>query len=216
MGKININKPTLILMYGLPGAGKTFMARQLCEIVNIAHVQSERIRYELFETPEYSQNEHTLISQLMNYMTEEFLRTGISVVYDANSYNLRERRAMRELARKAGAETILVWFQIDAETAFRRAAKRDKRKADDRYTPSMTREMFEKQLQAMQNPQNEDYLVISGKHTFNAQRDTFIKRLQQQGLITTSVSTPAAIKPGLVNLIPKFNSQDQQRSIRVI
>jgi hypothetical protein len=48
----------------------------------------------------------------------------------------------------------------------------------------------------------EEYLVISGKHTFTTQKNAVVNRLYQQGLISTDVVQHSVAKPGLVNLIP--------------
>jgi predicted kinase len=203
MGKLLVSRPQLFLLYGFPGSGKSFFSRQLSEVVSAARVSEERIRFELFEQPQYDKQEHELIRHLMDYMAEELLSAGVSVIYDANANNLRERRALRDMARKHGADSILVWFQVDAETSYSRVKQRDKRRADDKYTPSLDRATFDKLLSQMQNPKDEDYIVVSGKHTFNAQRDTILKRLQMAGLLNGTYHAQEAIKPGLVNLVPR-------------
>src|SRR4051812_39359450 len=111
MSKVSPTKPLLILLYGFPGAGKTFFARQLTEQLQAAHVHGDRIRGELFETPRYDKEENEVITQLMDYMTGEFLNAGLSVVYDVNAMRVSQRRTLRELARKCHAEPLLVWFQ---------------------------------------------------------------------------------------------------------
>ena len=58
------------MLYGFPGAGKTYFARQFCENVQAAHLQSDRIRSELFEEPRYDKRENEIVSQLMNYMED--------------------------------------------------------------------------------------------------------------------------------------------------
>ncbi len=203
MSKLILNKPTLILMYGYPGAGKTFLARQMCEDIQAAHVQSDRIRYELFEQPRYDRQENQIIDHLMQYMTEEFLNAGISVVYDINAMRAGQRRELRDLARKHKVQTMLIWMQIDAESAFARVGKRDRRKLDDKYTPSVDRKTFEQIASHMQNPQaTEDYMVISGKHTYHTQRSAIIKKLYDLGLVTTNTAGSRMVKPGMVNLVP--------------
>jgi predicted kinase len=203
MQKIIPNKPLLILLYGFPGAGKTFFSRQLCDHIQAAHVNSDRIRSELFEQPRYDKEENMVVSQLMDYMAEEFLRAGLSVVYDANAMRLAQRRALRDMARSADAIPLLVWFQIDIDSAFARATKRDHRRVDDKYNPPMDKETYEHLISGMQNPQGEDYIVVSGKHTFNTQLSAMLKRLRELNLITVNGGNSASVaKPGLVNLIP--------------
>src|SRR5690349_4784792 len=109
MSKIIPAKPLLILLYGFPGSGKTYFARQFCEELQAAHVQGDRIRSELFDQPRYDKEENNVITQLMDYMAEEFLSAGLSVVYDANAMRHSQRHALREMARRHKAQPLLVW-----------------------------------------------------------------------------------------------------------
>lgn len=203
MAKVIPSKPLLITLYGYPGAGKTYFARQLCENIQAAHIQGERIRSELFESPRYDKEENAVVAQLMDYMAEEFLSAGVSVVYDTNAMRFAQRHALRETARRHKAEPVLIWFQIDTESSFTRATKRDKRRTDDKYNAPLDRTTFDGVITSMQNPRNvEDYIVISGKHVFSTQFNAVIKRLHQLGFIQAEELAAKMGKPGLVNLIP--------------
>jgi predicted kinase len=203
MNKLELTKPTLIMLYGFPGAGKTYLARQLCDDLHAAHVQADRIRYELFEEPRYDDQENEIVDHLMRYMTEEFLAAGLSVVYDVNAVRLNQRRSLRDMARKSKAQPFFIWLQIDAESAFLRATKRDRRKADDRYAMTVDQNIFTDQLNQMQNPTSvEDFIVISGKHTYQTQRNAIFKKLYDLSLLTSQSANSKIVKPELVNLIP--------------
>lgn len=203
MGKLQLVRPTLFLLYGFPGAGKTYFARQLCNELQAAHVQGDRIRSELFETPTFDKQENQVVAKLMQYMTEEFLLAGVSVVFDVNAMRLAQRRMLRDVARKAKAEPVLVWFQVDPETAYMRTTKRDRRKSDDKYTVPITRAAFDAQANGMQNPtMSEDYLVVSGKHTYQTQRSAVIRKLYEKGLLQADQASSGMAKPALVNLVP--------------
>jgi predicted kinase len=202
MAKLTPNKPLLFLLYGFPGSGKTHFAHNLCQHIQAAHVHGDRIRGELFERPRYDKEEDAVVQQLMNYMTGEFLHAGMSVVYDVNAARFKQRLSLRELARKTHTQPILVWFQIDLESSYQRITKRDKRRAENKFAKSVNPEIFKRTVSNMQNPNNEDYIVISGKHTFEAQLSALMKRLRELGLITVNDTQSKVIKPGLINLIP--------------
>lgn len=208
MPKVIPTKPLLIMLYGFPGAGKTYFARQLCEQIQAAHVQGDRIRSELFEDPRYDKEENAVVNQLMDYMTEEFLSAGVSVVYDANALRFAQRHELRNMARHHKAQPMLVWLQIDADSAYARVAKRDRRQIDNKYTKSVDKQAFENVAAGMQNPRNvEDYVVISGKHVFGTQFSAAVKRLHELGLIPADQMASKVVKPGLVNLVPKMGGR---------
>ncbi|MDB5176035.1 MAG: hypothetical protein JWM81_893 [Candidatus Saccharibacteria bacterium] len=203
MAKIYPSKPFLLMLYGFPGAGKTYFARQLAENIQCAHVQSDRIRNELFETPRHDKQENDVVTQLMDYMTEEFLSAGLSVIYDVNALRASQRHALREFARKHHAQPVVVWFQIDTETAYLRSQKRDRRRADDKYAVQWDRDTYKKIISYMQNPTpSEDYLVISGKHVYGAQQNAAIHKLRELGILSSNDASAGVAKPGMVNLVP--------------
>jgi predicted kinase len=219
MAKIYPQKPFLLLFYGYPGAGKTYFARQFCEHVQAAHVQADRIRGELFEQPRYDQQENEIVTHLMNYMSEEFLAAGLSVAYDVNAIRGKQRKQLREMALRNRAQPILIWFQMDQETAFARNRKRDRRRADDKYAQQLDRSSYDALIGQMQNPApGEDYAVISGKHLFNMQLSAVISKLREQGVLAHDDASSRVIKPGMVNLVPKnpgrFDSSRRNISIR--
>jgi predicted kinase len=204
--KVQTSKPLLVLLYGFPGAGKTHFARQLSENLASAHVHGDRIRYELFEQPQYDRQENAIVTQLMQYMSEEFLSAGINVIYDMNAMRKGQRASLREMARKKGAKTIVVWFQMDADTAFDRTQNRDRRKADDKYAMEYTHDVYKRYISHMQHPQLEDYVVVSGKHTYSSQQTAFFKKLMEMGYIDTQNAQTKVAMPGLVNLVPRSNA----------
>lgn len=199
--KISPNKPFVIFLYGFPGSGKTAFARQLVEEVNAAHLQQDRIVHEM--AGENIAQAEKPSRNTMNYMMREFLRAGVSVVYDADVHRKGERRILRDTVRKAKATPVLIWLQIDAETAFQRTQKRDRRKSDDHYAREYTKADFDGALTRMQNLKDEDYIVISGKHTFQTQRAAVFKKFYDLGIFTPSQLSRNIAKPELVNLIPQ-------------
>lgn len=203
MAKITPAKPFLIMLYGFPGAGKTYFSRQLGDKVQLAHIQADRIRAELFEQPRYDKQENEVVMQLMNYMAGEFLSAGLSVVYDVNMMRGAQRRQLRDIARKMGVQPLLVWLQIDADTAFQRGQKRDRRRLDDRFAAQLDRHSFDSIASHMQNPsQNEEYVVVSGKHVFNTQFSAVSRKLRELGLIGLGDTGTHLARPELVNLVP--------------
>jgi hypothetical protein len=116
-----------------------------------------------------------------------------------------QRHILREVARKSHAVPVLVWFQMDPDSAYQRGKQRDRRHTDDRYAATYDPKQFEQIITHMQNPvAAEDYVVVSGKHTFNAQFNAVVRRMRDLSVLPT-ISAAPVVKPGLVNLIPQPN-----------
>lgn len=214
--KIPLTKPLIVTLYGFPGAGKSFVSRHLADDFQLAHLNSEKIRSDLFERPQYSEREDYILSQLMNFLAEQFLAAGVGVIFDTNASNRQLRRNLRALAKKHHADHLLLWLQIDQETAFARTQKRDRRTTDDRYAHDQTAASFSAELAQMQNPQKENYLVLSGKHGFASQKNTILNYFYKNGLVPREIVQSSITKPGLVNLVPSRPAEDIELSRRNI
>lgn len=204
MDKIYPNKPVLLVLYGFPGSGKTYFSRQFCQGVHAAHLEEDKIRKELFENPKYTKQENLVVNRLMSYMAEEFLKAGLSVVYDANAMRTGQRRHLKELAKNNKAESVVLWLQVDADTAYIRNVKRDRRKSDDRYSAGYDVEGFKEVASMMQHPnENENYVVVSGKHTFSSQISTVMRKLADMLVVSPEHANTKIIKPELTNLVAR-------------
>ncbi len=205
MHKQLLTKPLLIILYGFPGSGKTFFSRQFATEINAATVNADQLRYEFFEEPLYNKEEDGVVDHLSLFMVSQFLQSGMSVIYDASALRLSQRRVLKDIATRSKAEVLVVWLQIDIESAFSRVVKRDRRKADDKYNRQLDRTTFESIINQMKNPgPHEDYVVISGKHNFPTHRNAVMKKLYERGLINSEVAGNKMVKPELVNRIPNL------------
>jgi hypothetical protein len=143
------------------------------------------------------------VSDLMvEYMCQEFLQNGFNIILDIPVFKKADRRRLRSMALNNKSKLVMAWLQIDAESAFDRLRKRDKRKTIDKYAKNYTRSEFESLINSSQNPSEEDYVVISGKHTFNTHKLAVFKKFQQLGILSREQAINKKIKPELVNLIP--------------
>jgi predicted kinase len=203
MQKNSLSQPVLVYMYGLPGSGKTFVSRQLSELLGMAHLNSEQIRLELFEKPHYDASEQRIVKHLMNFMAEQFLNAGVSVIYDMSVNRLSERKVLRDFAQKHGAKDLLVWLQVDLDSAWARCEARDRRTLDDKYSEDFDKRTFESFIQNMQNPSEEKALVLSGKHLFNSQKNALLRRLYDLGILKEESLDQKIAKPELVNLVSR-------------
>ena len=161
-----------------PGAGKSFFARQFAELYSLPRVSEDRIRYELFQDPQYTTEEADIINRMMYYMIEEAMQTEQAIVCEGAYLTHTERKAIYDLARQNGYRTLTVWLQTDVETAYQRAVKRDRRNPDSKYAFELTQHTFTQLKDRLQRPTDKEVaVVISGKHAFKSQNLTVLKKI---------------------------------------
>lgn len=199
----NLIQPILIYLYGMPGSGKSLLSKNLSEELGAAHINSDKIRNTLFMQKTPNNNQNKIIINVMDMMAEEYMKLGVSVIYDISASRIMNRKSLREFARKFNFKDLLIWVQIDEETAKFRSQHRDKRKQDDRYSHNLDDVDFKNEIDRMQNPVSEDPVVVSGKHHYNSQKNPILKRLVQLGLVNPEDFAKKVAKPELVNLVSK-------------
>lgn len=177
MKTLSLARPLIMMVIGLPGAGKSFFARQFSETFSIACVSADRIRYELFAQPQFTADENAIVARLQDYMADELAKSGRSFLIDGNCNTKAARQRVAQLAKDNGYSTLLIWVQIDPATAKSRATKRNAKKADDVYNPSISDTQFEVLAQRLAPPLKEEHVVISGKYVYSTQARTVLRKL---------------------------------------
>lgn len=172
-------QPTVFLMVGVPGAGKSHFARQFSEKYSVPCISADRLRMEMFNEPQYTPAEQAIVNRVADYFVEEMLRTKRSFLVDSLMGNVRSQRvSLAQRASEAGYRLLVVWVQLDQTTARSRSLKRNTDKTEDKYNPPMPETAFTGLFKQLTPPHSsEDYVVISGKHTFSAQKAAIVRKL---------------------------------------
>lgn len=143
-----MNRPTLIILVGPPGAGKTTYAHKYIEEhPGTVHLSSDNIRKELHgdETIQDNPNE---VFAIMQRRAIDGLNFGYDVIYDATSMTRKDRSYIITLCPKfVKIEAHIIWAPI--ETCIERDAARKR---------TVGKEVIDKMLKRFQAPYYEEGL----------------------------------------------------------
>ncbi len=102
------SSPALILLSGLPGAGKTTFARALAEALDFEHVESDAVRTGLAAHPAFTPAENAAVFDTVEARARAALQAGRHALVDATNLSSRDRKRFLRLARQMDATLIPV------------------------------------------------------------------------------------------------------------
>src|SRR3954471_7591632 len=123
---------TLILMVGLPGAGKTTRAEQLARTHRALRLTPDEWMIPLFGDNMANGRRFVLEGRLISVALQA-LRLGTSVVLDYGLWARDERSALRWLAEANGAACQMVYLPVDREVQLARVAQRQETAAHQTF-----------------------------------------------------------------------------------
>lgn len=135
-------RPSLILLVGIPGSGKTTYAKNYIEQnANTIHLSSDAIRKELYGDENIQGNPADVFS-LMQKRAIEALNDGYDVIYDATNITRKDRASIIGMCPKfANIECRIIWAPI--EVCIERDAARER---------TVGKEVIDKMLKRFQAP----------------------------------------------------------------
>lgn len=114
----------LIMVCGLPGTGKTTVAKKIADSTKSFVFNTDVLRKELFDDPDYSKREKELVYNLLFEMAGKFLMTAKNVVLDGTFYKKELRERGEELAEKMKSDFHVVEVVCEEKTVKERLVKR--------------------------------------------------------------------------------------------
>jgi predicted kinase len=119
-----VARPVLVALVGLPGAGKSTVARRIARRFPLLVVESDEMRRVLTPEPDYSAEESTRLFGAIHRLIADLLARGVPVLLDATNLVESHREPLRRLAREAAARLVLVLVRAPPGLVRERLARR--------------------------------------------------------------------------------------------
>lgn len=127
-----MSEARLILTCGLPGAGKTTLARQLAADRRAVCLTKDEWLWALGSSPWDTPTNEKVEHELWN-LAQEILLLGLSVVLDFGLWARSERDEMRSAARGLGVAVELHFLDVPTDELWRRIEARNSQPPWDSY-----------------------------------------------------------------------------------
>ncbi len=165
----------LVMVCGLPGTGKTTLAKALAEKLDAVHISSDTVRMKMLEERTYSEEEKEKVYDAMLVRTEELLKEGKKVVLDATFYRKKHRDAVKKLARKTESRFFIVECVTHENLLRERIFARGKKKTESEADFGV----YEK-VKGIFEPIKEEHLVVDTSPALEKQVELVMEYLTER------------------------------------
>ncbi len=157
--------PALVVICGLPGTGKSYLAHRIAGKLGAVIVESDFIRKLLFPKPDYTGPESVWVHRIAHIAVERLLRSGKSVIYDSTALAEWHRQQSYRLAERARANLVVV-RTVAPESVIRKRLER--RQADHPSTDysDATWEVYQ-HLKPKDEPVRHPHIVVNSARDVN-------------------------------------------------
>ena len=119
---------SLLIMVGLPGAGKSSIVEQMAAWCDFVVIQTDDIRKRLNDRPAYSADAMASVYDICYALIARRLRKGERVIFDASNYLQARRQRAMDLADLEGSAMAICRVQASQKKTYQRLLARERAK----------------------------------------------------------------------------------------
>lgn len=132
----------IIIVFGLPGSGKSYFASRLAKMIQAKYVNSDRLRKELFTVRDYSEREKSIVYKKMLDEMRNALAQNNHLVLDATFHKRDTRKLFMDEMHGKGA-IVFIEVQADEDIIRERVSKKREHSEADFEVYKLIREQYE-------------------------------------------------------------------------
>ncbi|HEX8390631.1 MAG TPA: ATP-binding protein, partial [Candidatus Saccharimonadales bacterium] len=213
MKSLRLSRPLIVMVIGLPGAGKSFFARRFADMFGAPLVSADWIRHTVAPESRYDTAEDELVHALAQQEIAQLIKTGKTIIVDGGVDTRANRQAIEQMAAKPGYGRLVVWVQTDEPTSMTRSRRRSSKREGDELNAPMDQDAFSRAKEQFSVPaRGEPFIVVSGKHTYATQARIVLKHLVAPA--GEPAPTPASTVPKTQQIVVHHSKDEPARPRR--
>ncbi len=162
----------IIIVFGLPGSGKSYFAMKLAKKLQARYVNSDVIRNELFAVKEYSQEEKMKVYNEMIREMKKAIQQNANIILDATFYKKSIRNKFSEAVKEFGQSIIFIEVWAGQKIIIERLSRKRQYSDADYSVHLFIKEVFE--------PMKREHLILhSTQENIGEMMDVALKYIQK-------------------------------------
>lgn len=121
----------IVVVFGLPGTGKSYFAGRLAEIIKAEYISSDRVRFKMIKDRAYTEEEKMKVYDQMLVLTRQLIRQQKRVVLDATFYRKEIRQMFVALAASLNVKIYFIEVTARELLVKKRVSKKRKESEAD-------------------------------------------------------------------------------------
>ncbi len=114
----------IVIVFGLPGSGKSYFASRLAKRINAGYINSDRLRMEMFKVRTYSEEEKAAVYNAMLLKMKEAIEENTDLVLDATLHKNETRKLFVNEIEGRGS---IIFIEVKASENISGERLKDKR-----------------------------------------------------------------------------------------
>jgi len=180
-GEFKSEKPLAILLMGLPGTGKSYLANYLNKKYSFTVLSGENITHAIFGTIDCTSDQYGEAYGILHYLAINLLKKKYNIIIDGTNLKYEFRKQYYNTFQDT-SKTILIYLYNKDEVLLKRANIRKEDYNNSKMIiskcPPETFATFKKQLELPQK--NEKYYQVKSDKKLFEKIDTIITNIMKE------------------------------------
>ena len=157
-----IKRPTVYIICGFIGAGKTTFSKKLAQETGAMHITKDEWMVKIFGNRAPTMEDFSTWDENVSALARDFafklVECGIDVILDEGYWTRLHRDEIKKRVEKAGAREVMYYVSTPLEEMKKRVINRSKNPGKESF--EISEEMFDRYVKSWQPPEEDEEFIL--------------------------------------------------------